>query len=267
MKRTGKSRNTNGFTLIELLVVIAIIAILAAILLPVLAQAKEKAKRTQCVNNLRQIGLGSTMYAGDNNDVLNTARWDGSEWVAGSINLTPGANWKGYGLDIVTNGAACVWACPDLPNMPLYDSVNNDYNIGYQYFGGITIWKNPAFPNGTTPSGANVARSPVKLASSKPTWCLAADAVMELKADGWGNTTSPSEPGFLFTPPHRKGGKRPAGGNEVFCDGSVSWIKYEQMYFLHSWNPGTAYCFFYQDASGMDPLMQSVLGALSARLY
>ncbi len=59
-----------GFTLIELLVVIAIIAILAAILFPVFAQAKEAAKMTQCVSNARQIGLGHMMYLGDFEDTF-----------------------------------------------------------------------------------------------------------------------------------------------------------------------------------------------------
>lgn len=63
-------RNLSAFTLIELLIVITIIAILAAVLFPVFAQAKEAAKKTVCISNARQIGLALTIYLSDNDDTM-----------------------------------------------------------------------------------------------------------------------------------------------------------------------------------------------------
>ena len=66
----GIPKLNKGFTLIELLVVIAIIGILAGILLPVLSRARESARKTQCMSNIKQIGMGLIMYANENNEAF-----------------------------------------------------------------------------------------------------------------------------------------------------------------------------------------------------
>jgi prepilin-type N-terminal cleavage/methylation domain-containing protein/prepilin-type processing-associated H-X9-DG protein len=104
-------RRQRGFTLIELLVVIAIIAILAAILFPVFAQAREKARQTGCLSNLRQLGLATQMYMQDYDE---TVPWSclGRVWEKRAYkNIRPD---NVYLVEMVTPYVknAQIWYCP-----------------------------------------------------------------------------------------------------------------------------------------------------------
>lgn len=246
-----------GFTLIELLVVIAIIAILAALLLPALATAKEKGRRAVCLSNLRQLAVGMNLYSLDNADRILTARWSANRFVQNCLNPPEASAAAQVGLKISTNSSS-VWTCPSRPGLPVYEPPGLDqWVIGYQYFGGLTNWVNPA---GTFPS-----RSPIKLTTSKPHYVLAADAIGKINGSWGGN-----EPGREFVyanmPQHRTGSSKvPVGGNEVFADGSARWVKFQEMYFLTTWADANRTYYFYQDTSDFPQGLVNQLPSLKAR--
>jgi len=235
----GSRRNNIGaFTLIELLVVIAIIAILAGLLLPTLATAKEKGRRAACLNNLRQIAVGMTVYAQDNDDRVVEARVGQVQICLNPPERKAAAT---VGLTISSNAAPQIWTCPSRPGFPKYEPEYDQWVIGFQYFGGIPQWMNPA---GTFPS-----RSPIKTSQAKPGWALAADAVMKIDRKWGGGRDS----AFKGMPPHRGASGVPAGGNHVYMDGSARWIKFDRMLFIHSWSTGgDRDAYFYQDDLGPD---------------
>jgi prepilin-type N-terminal cleavage/methylation domain-containing protein len=247
------SESAKAFTLVEFLVVIAIIAVLAALLLPVISTAKKRAQRTTCLNNLRQINFGVRMYSDDSNDASPTPNGAG----LASTNIIP--LYAGYkvlmknyvGLNGASSPLDKVFQCPAdtfYPNWiitpvgpPIYfvqkslhDDPSWDFS-SYGFNGGDNVTRKFFKKTVSYPGLGDVRLSSVK----HPVRTV---LVTEIAAFGPWSWHNPSSHGIA----HESGTLYNDSQNVVsFVDGHVSYIK------IH-WEPGEIWAAGYEPPAGYD---------------
>jgi prepilin-type N-terminal cleavage/methylation domain-containing protein len=231
------SQMRKAFTLIELLVVIAIIAILAAMLLPALASAKEQSRRAQCKNNMHQCVLAAMMYANDFQSCYPPQPFSDGDFSCSHMSV------NGYFYFVNVYGTTSnSLTCPNAVGW--FANAGGEYRTGY-----FMCWAMPTEADTRPRSGINYGAnawpwdSPIKTTDQNTGYMLLmADFIEEGTAYDMDGPNGALVNGPCSHAPHAKGGpvdanpstNNPAtlgsqGGNEAGFDGSVHWTPVSQM--------------------------------------
>ncbi|MBI5834931.1 MAG: prepilin-type N-terminal cleavage/methylation domain-containing protein [Armatimonadetes bacterium] len=235
-----KTRNRSGFTLIELLVVIAIIAILAAILFPVFAKAREKAQTATCTSNLKQLATAMLMYTSDYDQrfpSVGDGFWNprGSDWVAVTKNVAGGVMVEAGSLyPYVKNAQAYV--CPNA------EKCGDPYTANGRDWTRTSYTMNACLGYGATTGGAALARCGKKInkvSFPASTFMLIEenDANFSFSAGDYNDAcfyVKTSAAGAITQcdlPPGAADGTDRHGGGAVaaYCDGHVKWHNFNDL--------------------------------------